>query len=103
MPLERPVLILCSAKSANSLSRTLDVVSNGLRLEKPLDIAKTLASRSRLEHRAYAVYDGFQEATFQKGTICEEMKLGFIFTGGGAQWPRMGEQLLQFPACHRSV
>ncbi|RYP40773.1 hypothetical protein DL767_001419 [Monosporascus sp. MG133] len=96
-------LVVCSAKSEKSLSRTIDAVRSGLKTYSGRDIAKTLTHRSKLDHRAYAICDGIHEPSFQCGMKCQDLQLGFVFTGGGAQWPNMGRQLLQFPAFRHSI
>ncbi|KAI0403571.1 polyketide synthase [Xylaria palmicola] len=96
-------LVVCSANSETSLSRTIDAIRWGLETYSSRDIAKTLTHRSRLHHRAYAICDGIHEPSFQCGVECQDLQLGFVFTGGGAQWPNMGRQLLQFPAFRNSI
>lgn len=98
-----PTLVVCSAKNEESLVQTIDAVRSRLQTNNAIDIAKTLTSRSLFEHRAYALCDRDSEPIFQRDKRCKDLQLGFIFTGGGAQWPKMGEQLLRFPAFLNSV
>lgn len=74
----------------------------------PADLEYTLAHR-RTRHffRAYAVTDGgsrFKEGDVLYRKLGERPRIGFVFTGQGAQWPRMGRQLLdEFPAARSAV
>lgn len=68
----------------------------------PADLEYTLAQRrSRHFFRAYAVTEGgvrFKESQVSYGKLGESPRIGFVFTGQGAQWPQMGRQLLdEFP------
>lgn len=96
-------LIMCSAKNEKSLDGAVNAILSGLRTHHARDIAVTLAHRSSMDHRAFAICDGAHEPSFQRGLKYEALKLGFTFTGGGAQWPNMGQQLLQFPAFRQSI
>ena len=77
------------------------------------DLAFTLsARRSQLMWRTYAVAASANEllSTLQsKGSVTPvfrssaKNRVGFIFTGQGAQWAKMGEELNQFPIFRRSI
>jgi acyl transferase domain-containing protein/SAM-dependent methyltransferase len=93
-------LLLLSANSASSL----EVMTNSFRdwvgqnPESIEDLAYTLAHRrERLSHRSYLVASGDRPS----GALSQGRKvpttspnLVMLFTGQGAQWPRMGRQLL---------
>ncbi|KAF3480301.1 polyketide synthase [Arthroderma uncinatum] len=93
-------LLLLSANSAASLA----VMTNNFRdwvgqnPESLEDLAYTLAHRrERLSHRSYLVASA--DGSF--GAVSQGLKvpttspnLVMVFTGQGAQWPRMGRQLL---------
>ncbi|KAK4156109.1 hypothetical protein C8A00DRAFT_41378 [Chaetomidium leptoderma] len=72
------------------------------------DLAYTLAQR-RTRHffRAYAVSDGaqFKESQVVYGKLASSTpRVGFVFTGQGAQWPRMGRDLLEkFPLARQTI
>ncbi|KJZ72361.1 hypothetical protein HIM_08287 [Hirsutella minnesotensis 3608] len=62
------------------------------------DLAYTLAQR-RTRHffRAYAVSDGpvFKKSQVVHGKPASSPRIGFVFTGQGAQWPQMGRELIR--------
>ncbi|KUJ12798.1 putative polyketide synthase [Mollisia scopiformis] len=66
------------------------------------DLSYTLSERrSRLFHRAYVVAD---ETTLDEGAFvfgkknASAPRIGFVFSGQGAQWPQMGKALIEtFP------
>lgn len=69
---------------------------------KLADLSYTLSERrSRHFHRAYVVTNDteFDEGDFVFGKKSTEApKVGFVFTGQGAQWPQMGKALVEnFP------
>ncbi|KAF9872330.1 polyketide synthase [Colletotrichum karsti] len=92
-------LVVYSANTANSLRR--QVVNNQRYIsDNPAmldDIAYTLSSRRiHLPHRAFSVFqDGSELSTspFAKASP-SPADLVLVFTGQGAQWPRMGAELL---------
>lgn len=65
------------------------------------DLAYTLNSRrSTFFHRGVAVVsntDGVAAAreVVTGKQIASEVKIGFVFSGQGAQWPQMGKQLME--------
>lgn len=72
------------------------------------DLAYTLAERrSRHFFRAYAVSEGplFRESQVAYGKPASSApRVGFVFTGQGAQWPGMGRELLQrFPVARQTI
>nr|ALQ32770.1 putative polyketide synthase [Fusarium aywerte] len=99
-------LLLCSAKKKESLEKMIEATKASLQTESLADVAYTLSKRSLFHYRAFAVVDGRQEEfkpQFVSDQVPSEVKLGFIFTGQGAQWPQMGMDLLQFPAFKKSI
>ena len=100
---DTPTLILCSAASKISLKQTMGVVKEQLIKHSTEDVGYTLARRSNFSHRAMAVVEKGIEPTFNIGEAVVGNKLGFIFTGQGAQWSRMGNDLLKIGAFLDSI
>ncbi|KAI2092193.1 hypothetical protein LOZ63_002180 [Ophidiomyces ophidiicola] len=98
-----PKVILFSAKNRNSLENMTQIVKEQVITRRPGDIAHTLGKRSKFTHRAVAIVKSGCEPQFTTGETPKETKLGFIFTGQGAQWPQMGKDLLKFPVFQESV
>lgn len=74
---------------------------------KSADLAYTLSKR-RTHHfyRAYAVSNGcrFMEKNISYGKLGPTPRVGFVFTGQGAQWPQMGRSLIQqFPVARKVI
>ncbi|RAL02560.1 type I polyketide synthase [Aspergillus ibericus CBS 121593] len=77
------------------------------------DLAYTLSEkRSRFRWNSYILADSIDELVTQieGGTGLSQPinsqklpRIGFVFTGQGAQYPRMGQQLLQFPVFRKSI
>ncbi|KAL9115464.1 MAG: hypothetical protein Q9227_000785 [Pyrenula ochraceoflavens] len=70
------------------------------------DVAYTLSDRrTRYSHRGFIVTNktAFDPSAMVSGKKMEEKpKIGFVFTGQGAQWPQMGRLLLQnFPVAEK--
>jgi acyl transferase domain-containing protein len=93
-------------------SRLDDLCSFGFESVDVVDLAYTLSRRSNLSFRGFLLA---QEETLAQdvavsnlrklNTTSETRKLpfAFIFTGQGAQWPRMGFQLMEQFATYRKV
>lgn len=103
----RPSTLVLSANDEQSLRANVKAISNHLinpRTKVSLtDLAYTLSERRTHHfHRAYVVARNLelQENAFVLGKInSEKPRVGFIFTGQGAQWPQMGKDLLEvFPS-----
>ncbi|KXX75424.1 Lovastatin diketide synthase LovF [Madurella mycetomatis] len=114
-----PKLIVWSANEPNTLTRMLESYREHFEIQSKTELlplynlgalAYTLAQkRSLLQYRAYAVSNTVPELlqqfqtpveTFQSGA---DPKVGFIFTGQGAQWRGMSRELFEFPGFRDSV
>jgi acyl transferase domain-containing protein/NADPH:quinone reductase-like Zn-dependent oxidoreductase len=101
---KRPFLLPFSAHDKPTLLRNIDAHGKVVDNYDLLDISYTLATRrSVLSRKAFAVAsystlgDVFSNAP-ANFAFAEEKKtptLGFVFTGQGAQWPRMGSELMK--------
>lgn len=97
----RPQLLLFSAGSAPSLKTMAAEYEDWLSKRPDMadrldDLAYTLANRrEHLVHRAFKVI-GKSETPASPGrkVANQKMSLVMVFTGQGAQWPRMGRELL---------
>ncbi|KAL2194238.1 polyketide synthase [Corynascus similis CBS 632.67] len=102
----RPELLLFSANSPTSLNRQIRSFQE-FAAQKPevvKDIAYTLAlHRERLPHRAFAIIqDGkLLEASTQTKAPTSAPRITMVFSGQGAQWPRMGRQLISTSSSFR--
>ena len=96
---ERPHLVVFSAKHPDSLRRSVENYSAYLSSHPDAlsDVAFTLnCHRQNLTHRAYSVSSGsdaLEPSRVYKPS--ETPQLVFTFTGQGAQWARMGRELLK--------
>ncbi|KAK4113196.1 hypothetical protein N656DRAFT_730717 [Canariomyces notabilis] len=108
----RPFVLVLSANDAASLKGNMQALTNHLvnpRVKVRLsDLAYTLSERrTRLWHRAYVstASTEIEESDFVVARKAPSPpKLGFVFTGQGAQWPQMGRDLLAFfPSITRSI
>ncbi|KAL8923196.1 MAG: hypothetical protein Q9208_004759 [Pyrenodesmia sp. 3 TL-2023] len=101
---DRPCTILLSANDEASLRANIKALSNHLinpRVEVGLvDLAYTLSERrTHLFHRAFVTTRNIEidETAFTVGkNTSDAPRIGFIFTGQGAQWPQMGMDVLNF-------
>lgn len=108
---ERPYTIVLSANDDTSLRANIKALSNHLinpRVKVSLaDLAYTLSERrTRLFYRAFITTRNreLDENTFVIGKKNSEApRIGFVFTGQGAQWPQMGKDLIQFFPWTRSI
>jgi acyl transferase domain-containing protein len=100
----RPHVLVLSANDAKSLKANIQALCDHLinpRVKVNLsDLAYTLSERrSKLWHLAYVTTRNTElepkDFTVAKKNT-NEPKIGFVFTGQGAQWPQMGKELLQF-------
>ncbi|KAI0508529.1 putative polyketide synthase [Xylaria bambusicola] len=101
---DRPFLITMSAHDRKTLT-------NNIRSHQPIageyhlpDLAYTLnCRRSRFAERGYTIAfpgrepESFELDSFRFGSVASDpSKVGFVFTGQGAQWARMGYEAMQF-------
>ena len=96
-----PQLLLFSAGSAPSLKSTIRAYENWISdnpdmAEKISDLSYTLANRrEHLPHRSFKVVGANDTSGSQGRKIPgQPVSLVMVFTGQGAQWPRMGRELL---------
>lgn len=100
------VLLPFSAHNQASLELNIKALAQSMHRHSLADIAYTLSShRSRFACRTFCIVDKDasldgktaltdQQAAFRSGS--KVPKLGFIFTGQGAQWHAMAAQLFQY-------
>ncbi|KAK0513792.1 hypothetical protein JMJ35_003514 [Cladonia borealis] len=117
---EFPVLLVFSTFDELGISRlasnyqshfskasSIETGSNGL-LQ---DLAYTLAEkRSMLPWRSFAVLSSLHDLRTRLSALlsrptrpAKSAKLAFVFTGQGAHWPTMGQDLLNYPVFERSL
>lgn len=93
-----PQLLVFSAHQGVSLKQTAAAVFNYAKQHhgQLQNIAYTLGCRrDNLAQRAFAVYDGVNSPELSPIVKCKEPpRVNFVFTGQGAQWTRMGADLL---------
>lgn len=108
----KPKLIVVSANDEAALKASIQRLSShllnpGVKVTLD-DLAFTLSERrSRLYYRAYSVQKSTRMnlSSFVTARLpSHAIKIAFIFTGQGAQWPLMGKDLLcRFPAARKTV
>ncbi|TGJ87024.1 hypothetical protein E0Z10_g1720 [Xylaria hypoxylon] len=108
----RPKLLVLSANDEAALKASIKRLSSHLlhpAVEVSLDdLAYTLSERrSRLYYRGYSIQKTTQLSTASfaiSKTFNRRVNTGLVFTGQGAQWPRMGRDLIQmFPVAREMV
>lgn len=62
---------------------------------------RTFRIASSLEQLSQSLNDGEADAVVHRST--KQPRIGFIFTGQGAQWPRMGTELMSYTSFRESV
>ncbi|KAH8890708.1 KR domain-containing protein [Thozetella sp. PMI_491] len=111
---KRPFLLPFSAHDKATLKRNIDAHAAVVDQYSLHDLSYTLANRrSNLASRAFTVAShatigsAFGDAARTAFSFADKKKtptLGFVFTGQGAQWPRMGAELMeQYPSFLRSI
>lgn len=98
------VLLPFSAHSTSSLQLNIQALSRVIQERSLADVAYTLASkRSRLQHRCFHVVskdnaskDLLENDARTFASLGHDARVGFIFTGQGAQWYGMGAQLFEY-------
>ncbi|KAK6859116.1 hypothetical protein PG995_004969 [Apiospora arundinis] len=108
-------LLPFSAHNEQTLKRNFEAISKVSDKLLLHELARTLSSgRSSLGVRGYAVVNESQDGTaghLLSDTVLRTMdqssgtpSLAFIFTGQGAQWPRMGMSLIdEYPSVRQSI
>lgn len=92
-------LLVFSAHNSSSLQRTLIEYQQYIQAHpsRLSDLAYTLSvRRSHLPHRAFCVTDG--SGTLEFSPLAKSKKtpqLTFVFTGQGAQWAQMAQELIE--------
>ncbi|KAI9742768.1 MAG: hypothetical protein M1818_003497 [Claussenomyces sp. TS43310] len=105
--LTRPYTLVFSANDESSLkayckSISTHLINPSVNVKLP-DLSYTLSERrSRHFHRAYIVTQGttLDDGAFVFGKKnTDRPRIGFVFTGQGAQWPQMGKSIVEtFPS-----
>ncbi|KAF9886588.1 hypothetical protein FE257_011360 [Aspergillus nanangensis] len=107
----RPFLIGMSAHEKDTLVHNIEAHQKVVDRYHLPDLAYTLNSRrTRFAHRGYTVVSEGQEvaafnpSAFKFGTESKLSEIGFVFTGQGAQWPRMGYEAMQtYPVFQQTI
>ncbi|KAK5055284.1 hypothetical protein LTR84_013034 [Exophiala bonariae] len=119
----RPRLFIVSARDGPALDRIRKSFTNHLAAVESqgsirseaqylADLAFTLSERrTRFDWKAFAVASTISElreqlsttAAIQGARSSKASRVAFVFTGQGAQWARMGLNLLQYPVFQASV
>lgn len=116
----RPRLIILSASDEDGIARLAQLLSKLGTLSRQDcyddvildDITFTLnMRRSMLEWKSHVVletlssFQSLQESLSKptKQPLAARRSLGFVFTGQGAQWPRMGHDLIGWPVFKESL
>jgi acyl transferase domain-containing protein/NADPH:quinone reductase-like Zn-dependent oxidoreductase len=110
---KRPFLLPFSAHDKPTLKRNIDAHAAIVDKYDLVDLSYTLANRrSSLQSKAFTVAshatvnDIFKEAatSFVFADKKKTPTVGFVFTGQGAQWARMGAELMeQYPSFLRTI
>lgn len=106
----RLFLLPFSAHNETTLRRNIDALCRDVTGWDIIDLSYTLGCRrSNFSTRAFVIAEGDKELSSNSIEIhkvygSKELKLGYVFTGQGAQWPRMGAELMEsFPPYLRSI
>ena len=109
---KRPHLLVFSAADEKSLDAQFSALDKHLSdpavSVKVRDLVYTLGERrSRHYHRGFVITSGIDldAHSVVRGCICDKPpKIGYVFTGQGAQWSEMGKNLLEiFPLAASTV
>ncbi|KAK2764912.1 Type I Iterative PKS [Arachnomyces sp. PD_36] len=110
--IESKFLLPFSAHKPESLSANFQAIGEVCNRYSAIDLAYTLgARRSQLLHRGFSIISGQHEKLSlpkdefhaSKRLRTTPPKIGFVFTGQGAQWPQMGKELFQRFSSFRSA
>ncbi|PQE16428.1 polyketide synthase protein [Rutstroemia sp. NJR-2017a BVV2] len=106
----RFVVLPFSAHNQASLKANMNALSQVIQNHSLADVAYTLAAkRSRFIQRAFAVVDKDQVMSSQLGedakvfTSPQPIRVGFVFTGQGAQWHAMGAELFEYTVFRNTI
>ncbi|KAI0152902.1 ketoacyl-synt-domain-containing protein [Xylariaceae sp. FL1272] len=108
----RPQLVCFSAHDKSTLLRNIDAIKSVAAEYYLTDLAHTLnLHRTKFAHRAFAILrEGQEEAGFASNELKLGVapktggKIGFIFTGQGAQWVGMGKVAIgEFPLFQETI
>ncbi|CAP96413.1 Pc21g15160 [Penicillium rubens Wisconsin 54-1255] len=106
-PRNGPQLIVLSGKSRSALKQRISQFEVYLAQssKERRDIAYTMCQRrEHLKYRAFAVVEGQGSISFSgiEESFPSSPRLAFVFTGQGAQWTGMANDLLLFSECFRN-
>ncbi|KAF2748444.1 ketoacyl-synt-domain-containing protein [Sporormia fimetaria CBS 119925] len=104
-------LLVFSAHDQAALKANLSALQDAIPSLPLLDVAYTLSERrSRFVHKTFAVVEvdapsqGLSvPAPTTKTAATQLARIGFIFTGQGAQWPGMGRDLFEYAVFSASI
>nr|POE93173.1 highly reducing polyketide synthase curs1 [Quercus suber] len=108
----RPFLVTMSAHNEKTLKRNIKAHQEVADDYHLIDLAYTLNQRrSHLASRAYTIAEpgleneAFNTQSFSYGSrLSRTATVGFVFTGQGAQWARMGYEAMQkYPAFRETI
>lgn len=106
----RYVVLPFSAHNQASLKANMNALSEVLDRHSLADVAYTLAvKRSRYIHRGFSIVDKdhvSQLALGQEAKVFsspQPTRIGFVFTGQGAQWHKMGSGLLEYAVFRKTI
>ncbi|KAJ2995621.1 hypothetical protein NUW58_g1225 [Xylaria curta] len=111
----RPSLLLFSAHDNATVRRNIEAIGKVAGRYDLLDLSYTLGERrTHFKSRAMVVAsaasltetlkEDLSNVTFLEKKSSEGPTLGFVFTGQGAQWARMGAELMQYyPSFMRTI
>lgn len=104
------VVLPFSAQNQTSLKANMNVLSQVIHRHSLADVAYTLAAkRSRFIQRAFCIVDKDQVAQAALGQEAkvfsspQPIRVGFAFTGQGAQWHAMGAGLFEYTVFHNTI
>ncbi|KAF2180125.1 hypothetical protein K469DRAFT_640404, partial [Zopfia rhizophila CBS 207.26] len=108
----RLVLLPFSAHDQTSLKQNVSAIKNFMPKCPLSDLAYTLSSRrSKFLHKSFSIVDSrcpaetlnTENVTSIKSLGTQSSRIGFVFTGQGAQWQDMGRTLFEYGVFHESI